>query len=452
MNGGVTVQRMRVGRWLIASLGLVLTAYACGGTSGDRKVKGGSSGTAGAAGTGGESAGNAGTGGGDSGRGGSLAMGGGAGRVVIDPGDAGPDPDVMIEPDAACGIGSAEATLRPVSILVMFDRSTSMISESTIDAVTGLDRWETATNALKQFFSEPGAGGIGVALRFFPHDSPSVGCTQEGCCTDESCFQNTPEAVAACADVLVGLGTLTAEPAEVDAQEALLLDAIDTSIPMDERVGGVSVGGTPISAALGGATAWALQHQGENPEGHTAILFVTDGAPAGCDERTAFIAGLAAEAYDSAGITTFAIGLADAEGEGVHEELMNEIASAGGTEEAFFIEDGPSAAEELLATLDAIRGLALPCDFPMPKATTEGKDIDPGLVNVIYTSGEDEEQTLTKLAEGASCADSESWFYDDETDPTRVELCPAACQKVSTDPQAKLQILVGCLPILEPPR
>jgi hypothetical protein len=51
-----------------------------------------------------------------------------------------PDPDnelPPLDPELACGIGMAEATLRPVNMMIMFDRSTSMVGEGTTDPVTG---------------------------------------------------------------------------------------------------------------------------------------------------------------------------------------------------------------------------------------------------------------------------------------------------------------------------
>jgi hypothetical protein len=205
--------------------------------------------------------------------------------------------------------------------------------------------------------------------------------------------------------------------------------------------------------ALGGATQWAVAYQAAHPESRTVVLFVTDGAPAGCDERIAYIAGLAQEALDGSAVATFAVGLLDEAGEGLNADFMNQIAEAGGTEAAFFIQDGPTSAEDLLAVLNEIRGRTLPCDFPMPEATRSGEDIDPALVNVTYTAGDGTEARFTKVLGGAAnCHDSVSWYYDDEETPSRIMLCPAACEAVGSDPEARFEILVGCAPNLEPPR
>ena len=132
---------------------------------------------------------------------------------------------------------------------------------------------------------------------------------------------------------------------------------------------------------------------------------------------------------------------------------MNLLAEAGGTMKSYFIDDGATATADLLAALNAIRGMALSCDFPMPTATDMGTSIDPERVNVTYTaSATAMETTFTKVMSAAECGTSAAWYYDNNTAPTRVFLCPAACDTVKADADAKLDILVGCKTIVEPPK
>lgn len=389
------------------------------------------------AGTGGSPGGSAGT---THGGGASVAGNGGVAGPHLSLPDA--SDDATLQPDAACGIGSAEAKLRPVTIDVMFDRSNSMVRPASVDPVTNLNRWQTATGALKAFLADPDSTGLSVALRFFPDDEPAVGCTQEVCDS------------AACAEVLVDAATLSAAPAPGDAHEARLIQAIDDATPVLPTGGMMATGGTPIYPALQGALAWAAEHQRAHPDGRTVVLFVTDGAPSGCDERFPAITLLASNAREESGVTTFSIGLTDAAGEGLNAEDMDALAEAGGTERAYFIKDGPTAVDDLLSALTTIRGQALPCDFPMPEATTEGQGIDPSLVNVTYTAGDGTQHRFTKVADASTCnEDSHSWYYDDEGAPTRVLLCPAACELVTVDPDARFEILAGCASIYhDPPR
>ena len=95
--------------------------------------------------------------------------------------------------------------------------------------------------------------------------------------------------------------------------------------------------------------------------------------------------------------------------------------------------------------------MALSCDFPMPEATEEGAEIDASLVNVTFTAGDGMETTFTKVVDAAGCDTAKSWYYDNETAPTRIYLCPAACEAVTSDPEAHFGVLVGCKPKIEPP-
>src|SRR5438094_799735 len=61
--------------------------------------------------------------------------------------------------DAACAVGSAEATFSPVNMFVTFDKSGSMSQNN---------KWTDATTAFIAFFRDPGTAGLRVAFRFFP--------------------------------------------------------------------------------------------------------------------------------------------------------------------------------------------------------------------------------------------------------------------------------------------
>jgi hypothetical protein len=347
--------------------------------------------------------------------------------VVVDAGGG----SGSLDPDAACGIGTAEATLKPVDLLLMFDRSNSMAAEITIDPETGLNRWDTASSALKAFLADPSTEGLGVALRFFPDDEPTPGCVSPTC------------DVAVCAQPLVDIATLSAEPAPDDTHEQALLSAIDDATPPSPVDGG-----TPTGAALEGAVSWAKTHQSNHPETRTVILFVTDGQPEGCEERIRYFDGYLTDAL-SAGVSTYFVGLTDAEGDNLHEGNMNHLAETGGTQQAYFIQDGPTAAADLLGTLSAVRGQSIQCDFPLPESTSSGEEIDSKLVNVTYTAGNGSETDFTKVIAPADCENSSSWYYDDESAPSRIHLCPAACDLVRADPEAKFRILAGCMSVVK---
>lgn len=312
-----------------------------------------------------------------------------------------------IDPDAACATSSSAAELTPVNMLIMFDKSGSMNKDG---------KWDNATTALLAFFKDPGTAGLRVALRFFP----------DAGCTDTSCD------IKICGQPLVNLGPLTADAAPTDAQEKLLISAVKSKTPGTD-------GGTPIFAALAGAEEWAADNQAKSPKEKTVVVLVTDGAPNGCGNDIAQIAQIAQDARDGSGVLTYAIGLV-----GSNQTDMDTIAEAGGTTQGFFIGNG-NATGDLLAALKAIQGSQLACEFAMP-SSHEGASVDPNLVNVNYTPGDGGAVvTLGQVKDVASCSgQAGGWYYDDPSKPAKLTFCASTCSAVQADPQAKIEILLGC--------
>lgn len=315
----------------------------------------------------------------------------------------------------ACATGTAKADLTPVNMFIQFDRSGSMLDD---------DKWAQAAQALNAFFQDPATQGLKVALRFFPHDSPAPGCTggRNGACS-----------VEACAQPLVGLGALLGDAAPIDAQEALLVEAVNGATPV--RGGGNQGGGTPIFAALSGALTWAAANQTQLPQERTVVVLVTDGEPNGCNTNIGDIAALSSDALAASGIPTYAIGIA-----GASEAQLNQIARAGGTNEAFFAGNTMTAQQDLIDALNSIRGTVLSCAFPMPT----GANSDPSKVNVRFTPSGGVEQTLGQTPSEANCTGAGGWFYDNPTAPTTISLCPSTCQLVQADTAGILDVVIGC--------
>lgn len=412
-------------RLLVGSLGMLLVsgflACACGGKS-DSQVTFGANGNTGNGTAGNDIVLNPGAGNGNSGSGTSGVGGSG--------GSGGSSPGTVIPPDAACATGTAQASLSAVNMFVMFDRSTSMR-----DAVegTGKNRWELTSAALSAFFKSPNAAGLALALRFFPHDLPAKGCAKDTCSVD------------ACSQPLVNLGALTAEAAPTDAQEKALIDATLAS-PPGMRGAGMMSGGTPISAALAGALKWAgAQHQ-KTPNEKSVVVLVTDGQANGCTEDVTLISQLSADALAADGTLTYAIGLT-----GAQEADMNQIAAAGGTTKGIFVADGADTQQQLLDALGAIRGAILDCDFPLPPPKT-GTAVNPAEVNVNWTPASGMKSTLGQVPSEAGCTGADGWYYDNPTNPSRIVLCKASCDAVTSDSKSKLEILLGCAAVVRPPR
>ncbi|MGZ5969807.1 MAG: hypothetical protein ACXWP4_19175, partial [Polyangiales bacterium] len=113
------------------------------------------------------------------------------------------------------------------------------------------------------------------------------------------------------------------------------------------------------------------------------------------------------------------------------------------------------AATEWPKFLDAVASavvksskLACTLDLPLPTSGT----LDPTAVNV-QIEGTTGTTLVPKVKDAASCGSSVAWYYDDEAMPTKVLLCPAACDAanaaVGVDKPGKISILFGCKTIIK---
>lgn len=359
--------------WKFSLIGCALAGLAatCGGSSDNTTTESG--------GPGGLNGGNGGSGAGT----GFLTGGGGQGGDNFD----------------ECEGFDEAAELVPVNMFIQFDKSGSMDNDN---------KWDNATGALSTFFADPGAAGLRVALRFFPTND----C---GCDVDD------------CAQMEVGLGPLTADPAPMDVQEQALLDAVDANDPD---------GNTPLYAALAGAIQAAETQLMNNPAEKSVVIVVTDGEPNGCNEDYDDIAALAADGVQN-GVLTYAIGLA-----GSNENLMNMIAQEGGTMQAFLIGNG-NTSQDLLTALQQIQGNTVSCSFVVPETASNGETIDPNQVNLVVNAGGGSTK-VPQVADSGSCGNGPGWYYDDPANPSVITLCPDYCAEIQADESAQITLEFGC--------
>ncbi|MBW2456240.1 MAG: VWA domain-containing protein, partial [Deltaproteobacteria bacterium] len=279
-----------------------------------------------------------------------------------------------------CAGVAEEATFIPVSMFIAVDKSGSMSNDN---------KWVNVKAAFTSFFTDPGADGLNVALRFWP----------DAGCEDPYCDIN------GCSNPQVPLGSL-ADP----NHETALINIFNSKSP-----GGM----TPMWAALGGACQWAQNHQSQNEGAEkVVVILVTDGAPTACDTNINNIASHAANAYAAAEILTFAVGL-----QGSNESQMNIIATAGQTAPAFFIGNG-NAQAELLAALQAIQQTVVACSFAMPESDDPNNPVDPNQVNITFTpGGGGEPVVIGQVASEAECTSQNGgWYYDNPANPSAIFL------------------------------
>ncbi len=92
-----------------------------------------------------------------------------------------------------------------------------------------------------------------------------------------------------------------------------------------------------------------------------------------------------------------------------------------------------------------VKASKLSCDvsIPIPSKGT----LDPGAINVQLVVG-GVTTLIPKVKDAASCGKDVGWYYDSDATPTKVLLCPAACDAVNSsvgvDKLGKIDILFGC--------
>lgn len=309
----------------------------------------------------------------------------------------------------SCGTLAFEPQLIGVDMIISVDRSGSMSNDQ---------KWEQTEAAFNTFFTSAEADNLSVALRFWPEDQ----------CNDIACNQD------ACATPNVMLGPLS------DAgHEQALIDAFAARNP---------TGFTPMSAALGGATQWALAQQQSSEVGkRVVVVFMTDGEPNGCDETTNGITQHAANALAQEDILTFAIGL-----EGSEPALMNAIATAGGTGPNAFYIGSQGGEQQLLQALKDIQEVAVACTFALPQSPDPTKELDPFAVDISYDAGDGSPPSeVPQVADAEACGAEGGWYYDDPQDPSVIFLCESTCEMVNDvdKPNGKLALEAGCRLIAE---
>jgi hypothetical protein len=89
-----------------------------------------------------------------------------------------------------------------------------------------------------------------------------------------------------------------------------------------------------------------------------------------------------------------------------------------------------------------IASAPLPCNYQIPPPPS-GSSLDPSKVNVRYRPASGAaEQLFGKAANATACANAAGWYYDDESAPKQVLLCPTACTSVAAG--GTLNIAFGC--------
>lgn len=306
-------------------------------------------------------------------------------------------------PAGTCVADEVAAETVPLAMLVLVDRSGSMLGE----------RWTAATKAIRAFADRGEVAGMPMGLSFFPPLGAGDECARSS---------YTPLAVP-------------------------IAELPENALVIQEKLASVTpVGDTPMSGALQGAIdemraflAVAEPHEG-------VIILVTDGDPSACGS-VGNVAQVASTGAVPTGteprVRTFAVGM-----QGATFANLNQIAQAGGSPSAFDVGSGTGQQEQLLAALESVRLGAIGCEFVLPLPAPDQGVLDLESVSVVLKPGKnDPEATMRKVANLAACGTTTGGFYyDDPARPSRVVLCPASCEDVRAGGvDASVKLVFGCI-------
>ncbi|WP_104977672.1 vWA domain-containing protein [Sorangium cellulosum] len=303
-----------------------------------------------------------------------------------------------LDEEGSCAQTSAETALLPLDMLVLLDRSGSMLGS----------KWSGVTSAISTFVTDAASAGMNVGLTYFPR----------GATGQNDCEHTTYEGLAV-------------PIAELPLNTQALTASIQDTSPS---------GGTPMRPALQGVLFSATAYQDANPSHKVIVVLATDGDPSGCSDNTvASTAELAQRALRYNGVRTYVIAV-----EGSTLSNLDQIAAAGGTTRALDVTADVAA---FSAKMAEIRASALPCELLLPEPPA-GATLDQDRVAVRFTSGASGPLEIPRAADAADCGAGPGWYYDSEQVPEKIILCPTSCRAVQGDAQAKLDVLFGCAPAL----
>ncbi len=337
----------------------------------------------------------------------------------------GPVTSCTPEPDAMGCVGqNFEAEALTLDIYVMFDLSCSMscsVDQSGCcresDNPDPEEAWriQPVREAMRAFLQDPASDGIGVGLGYFGDNPVAQNNDPQICSVDNY------------TDATVGIQPLPGAATE-------LITQLDAAEPQ---------GGTPTQLGIDGACAYVSDWKAANPTHKVVILLVTDGIPeAACNANIRLATQSAENCYaDGSGFETYVLGVVANNSNSLDQ--LNQIAAAGGTQQAY-LTDANDVSGSVLAALNAIRAdAAIPCDLSIPPPPS-GEMLDPGLVNVGVCDPQGQIVSTPYVESQSACGASQGWYYDNPLSPQTIHLCDVTCDTVNAA-GSTLYFNVGCM-------
>ena len=335
----------------------------------------------------------------------------------------------LADEDVCQGV-SLTAVASPVNVLILLDRSVSMLDPVDPTVPGSPSRWDAVTSALRSFVNSAEATDARVGLQFFGLINGNDDCGAD---------KYSVPAV---------------EVAPLVGNRTALLAAINDTLPGSF---------TPTAPAVAGALEYALEvaQRPENANIPSVVILASDGIPSECGptgsdgamvvsfgEIIDTLRRYSQPPVDGSGnptlppIRTYLVGT---------QELAsnaNSLAQAGGGQ-AFLVGGAAGAGVDLEAKfLDALLRIVvkpLSCEVELPQmAPGTNEAIDFEQVRVRYTGATSGVVTEFPRSEGpATCGANSAWYYDDPLEPTKIVFCKTACQNLGA---GDLKVELGCAP------
>lgn len=231
----------------------------------------------------------------------------------------------------------------------------------------------------------------------------------------------------------------------------LMLAALGNTVP---------TGYTPTTPALQGAIDYAATWSTTHPDRVAAVVLATDGFPSECLPPGAITQGdvlqpvLDAAASGAAAtppVRTYVIGVFSDQEEMDNgaSAILQSMAEAGGTQDAFLVSTNGDATQDFLTALQGISSSAISCEFLLP---TDG-DLNYDEVNLLLTQSDGSEVQLANVGspEGCATGGDTGWYYLNDPDtgvPFQISVCPTVCQQFANVSGGQVDLQIGCETII----
>jgi hypothetical protein len=186
---------------------------------------------------------------------------------------------------------------------------------------------------------------------------------------------------------------------------------------------------------------------------------VTDGEPNACG-TVQDVANIAAAGLSMANMPTYVIGVTSpgttcrGDPNPPNQADLDTVAKAGGSDQATVVDLTQNAAQEFLATMNAIRGKEqVPCQYQLPSPAA-GTSFIYDQVNVFYGDSAGSHAVFYVPNQQSCSATAGGWYYDvDPTRgmPTKILLCPTTCTAVTSQAGVNVDIQLNCATEVLPP-